>query len=161
VMWTDKWDRISGWDIQTKRQINVPAIMNQGWHGLAFVHDGLAFVGADGALKIWDPRANKLLHSLGQPGVFQSPHIAATPEGDYLAAVQTPETVALWDMRENKKLFQLRPERSEVWSLAFSPKATKLAVGLSDGGVAVWDLKRINGALKDLELAWRSDWNDE
>jgi WD40 repeat protein len=161
VMWTDKWDRVRGLDIRANRQIDLPAIMNQGWHGLAFVNDGLAFVGADGALKVWDPRANKLLHSLAEPGEFQSPHIAATPDRAYLAAVQTPETVALWDMRQNQKLFHFRPERSEVWSLAFSPKGTMLAVGLSDGGVAVWDLKRINGALKNLELAWRSDWDDD
>jgi WD40 repeat protein len=161
VAWADDWKHVRVWDIEAKRELNFKTTMHQGWHGFAFVNGGLAFVGPEGALEVWDIGANKRSFSLGEAGEFQSPHIAATPDGNYLAGVHTPETVALWDVRQRRKLFVFRPERSEIWSLAFDSKGTKLAVGLSDGGVAVWDLKRINRALADLELAWRDDWHDE
>jgi hypothetical protein len=38
-------------------------------------------------------------------------------------------------------------ERSPIWSLAWSPDARRLAVGLSDGGLVVWDLHQVEEQL--------------
>jgi WD40 repeat protein len=128
--------------------------MHQGWHGLAFVQGGVAFVGPDLSVEVWDARSAEKRFSLGEPGEFQSPHIAATSDGRYLAGAHTPETVALWDVVARKRLFLFPPEHSEIWSLAFDPAGTKLAVGLSGGGVAVWDLSEMNRKLEELDLGW-------
>ncbi len=157
VAWADQWDKVRFWDIDGEMELRSDARMHQGWHGLAFVDGGVAFVGRNGAVEVWDPRTNRMSFPLGEAGEFQSPHIAASPDGAYLAGVHAPETVALWDVRAQRRLFLFRPERSEIWSLAFNSKGTKLGVGLSDGGVAVWDLKRINQALGELELSWCAD----
>jgi WD40 repeat protein len=154
LAWVDNWKQVQVWDIEAGKSLSIDAKMHQGWHGLAFVEEGLAFVAPNLSIEIWDLRRGVRVDSLGLPGEFQSPHIAATPAGDYLAGLQTPDSVALWDVKARKKVFVLRPERNQVWSLDFDPTGTKLAVGLSDGGVAVWDLSAINRALADLELNW-------
>jgi WD40 repeat protein len=47
----------------------------------------------------------------------------------------------------------LPPETGDVWSLAWSPDGRRLAVGLSDGGLAVWDLDEVRARLAEFGLA--------
>jgi WD40 repeat protein len=151
------WD-----DDQTVRVLNTKtgkptsfeAKVHFGWHGFAFVKDGLAFVGRDLRVELWDVAAGVRNDFLGEPGEFQSPHIAASPNGRYLVGLHQPGSIALWDVTARKKLFVFPPERSPIWSLAFDATGTRLAVGLSDGGIVVWDLKVINDKLGTLGLEW-------
>jgi WD40 repeat protein len=154
LVWAEDWDIVRIWDIERNQKVPIDAKMHQGWHGFAFVEDGLAFVGRDLSVEVWDERRGVKRPPIGGPGEFQSPHIVATPQGDYLAGLHTPDSVALWDVRGRKKLCVLRPERNEIWSLAFDRTGTKLAVGLSDGGVSIWDLSAVNRALAELDLEW-------
>jgi WD40 repeat protein len=160
LAWVDQWDVVRIWDIEAGRAIPIDATMHQGWHGFAFVDGGLAFVGLDLSVEVWNTRRGVKEFSLGARGEFQSPHIAGTPAGDYLAGLHTPNSVALWDVRARKRLFLLPPERNEIWSLAFDSTGTKLAVGLSDGGVSVWDLNAVNRALAELDLEWNPGEED-
>jgi WD40 repeat protein/serine/threonine protein kinase len=167
LAWADNVNNVRIWDITAEKDLKIDKKMNQGWHGLAFVGDNdLAFVAADGKVEVWNVRQNKMEFSLGEPGEFQSPHIAATDDGAYLAGVNTPDSVSVWDVRAQKRLFTLRPERSEIWSLAFNPAKNQpaigqLAIGLTDGGVEVWDLSVIERALAGLGLSWRGDEPDK
>lgn len=158
LAWADNWDQVRVWDIEADKPLTIDARMHQGWHGFAFVEKGLAFVAPNLSVEIWDLRRGVRIDSFGE---FQSPHIAATPAGDYLAGLETPDSVAVWDVKARKKLFVLRPERNQVWSLDFDSTGTKLAVGLSDGGVAVWDLSATNRALANLELEWMPRIDDD
>jgi WD40 repeat protein len=151
------WD-----DDQTVRVLNVKtgqptpfeAKVHFGWHGFAFVKEGLAFVGPDLRVELWDVEHAARIDYLGQPGEFQSPHIAASPDGRYLVGLHQEGSIALWDVTARKRLFVLPPERSPIWSMAFDSTGNRLGVGLSDGGVVVWDLKVINDKLGTLGLEW-------
>jgi WD40 repeat protein len=39
-----------------------------------------------------------------------------------------------------------------VWSLAWSPDGTRLTVGISDGRVAVWDLREVRARLAEFGI---------
>jgi WD40 repeat protein len=52
-------------------------------------------------------------------------------------------------------VFGLREERSPVWSHAWSPDERRLALGLADGGLCVWDLQVVLSRLDELGLGWR------
>jgi WD40 repeat protein len=155
LAWADEWRKVRVLDIEAGEALKFTADMHIGWHGVVFVEGGLGFVAADFSLEVWDVRKRERMFSLGGPSEFSSPHIAATSDGNYLVGAHQSDTVAFWDVKARKRLFLFRPERSEVWSLAFNRAGTKLGVGLSDGGVAVWDLKGINQVLAELDLAWR------
>jgi WD40 repeat protein len=49
-------------------------------------------------------------------------------------------------------VFDLRPERTTIMSLAWSSDDKKLALGLSDGGLVLWDLELVNNLLAELGL---------
>ena len=98
-----------------------------------------------------------MLGSLGEPETFNAPHIALSPDGKWLAGLTQPETVSIWNVSTGKHEFSLRPEAGTVWSLAWDASSTKLAVGQSDGGLAVWHLPRIEKKLSELGLAWRRE----
>jgi WD40 repeat protein/tRNA A-37 threonylcarbamoyl transferase component Bud32 len=156
LVWADNWRDLHVWDVEKAKELLLPAEskLHQGWHGLAFVEGGLAFVGSDLSVEVWDVRQGVKQFKIGEPGDFQAPHIAASPNGYYLAGLHSADTIALWDVRARKRLFLLPPERSEIWSLAFDSTNSKLGVGLTDGGVAIWDLNVIERELAKLDLGW-------
>jgi WD40 repeat protein len=55
-------------------------------------------------------------------------------------------------MSDRKLLYSFRPEQSEVWSLDWSSDGDRLAVGLSDGGLVVWDLPTVEAELARIGL---------
>jgi WD40 repeat protein len=128
--------------------------MNQGWHGLAFYPDGqrLAFVSNTGAAEIWDVASDKRLFQLGDKNRFHAPHIALNKDGTRFAGLLQSDVVSIWNTSDRKMLYSFRPEQSEVWSLAWSPEGDRLAVGLSDGGLVVWDLPAIETELARIGL---------
>jgi serine/threonine protein kinase/WD40 repeat protein len=124
-----------------------------GWHALAFRSDReLVFIAGDGTAVVWDVVANRLVRTIGAPGQFEAYHSAVSGDGRWLAAQDTPTAVAVVDLQRGEIAFTFREERSPIWSLAWSPDARRLAVGLSDGGLVVWDLERVRTQLKAIGL---------
>jgi WD40 repeat protein len=74
-------------------------------------------------------------------------------DAKWLAGLATQEKVSVWNTETRVEAYAFRPERAAIWSLAWSPDATKLAVGLSDGGLVVWDLASVEQQLAQLGLA--------
>jgi serine/threonine protein kinase/WD40 repeat protein len=60
--------------------------------------------------------------------------------------------VILYDLEAGRRAYTLPAEGSDVWGLAFSPDGTRLAVALSDGGVAVWDLEQVRARLAEFAV---------
>ncbi len=137
------------WDVQAARSraCSGPELLFY-WQALAFRSDReLVYVAQSGAAVVWDVVANRLVKTIGQPGAFQSYHVAVSGDGRTLAAEATPSSVAIADLERGEILYTLRAERSPIWSLALSPDAHRLALGLSDGGLVVWDLHQLNHEL--------------
>jgi WD40 repeat protein len=124
-----------------------------GWHALAFRSDReLVYVTKDGTAVVWDVVADRRVRSIGRPGTFESNFIAVSPGGRWLAAEATPSSVAVADLERGEVAFAFREERSPIWSLAWSRDARRLAVGLSDGGLVVWDLDEVRTRLAAIGL---------
>ncbi len=143
------------WDVARARELEFsgPRALI-GWHSLAFrsARD-LVYISSDRVAVVWDAAANRMARTIGTPGRFEGSHIAVSPDGRWLAAEATPSSVAIADLERGEVIFTFRDERSPIWSLAWSPDARRLAVGLSDGGLVLWDLERVRAVLADAGIA--------
>jgi WD40 repeat protein len=118
--------------------------------GLHFDAQGqvLTYVGKDGSLGIWDWPAGRA--RTPGPTVF---HVALERSGRWAAASSATQGVVLCDVAAGREVLALPSEGADVWSLAWSPDATRVAIGLSDGGMAIWDLERVRATLADFGVA--------
>ena len=62
--------------------------------------------------------------------------------------------MTVWDLNKRELLFALPEERGTVWSMAWSPDKSLLAVGSSHGGLAIWNVPRIKSELSRIGLGW-------
>jgi WD40 repeat protein len=92
---------------------------------------------------------------LGDDGAFANHISTISPSGRWFTGESTPGGVTLWDLGRRELDFSLREEGSTVWSHAWSADERWLAIGLSDGGLCVWDLCKVQSQLNELGLGWR------
>jgi WD40 repeat protein len=146
------------WDLTNRREVPLrgPDLLS-GYGNLSFRPGGreLAFVTSRGIGEVWDTTAGTRVLSLGDDGAFASPTSSISPGGRWFAGESTPAGVALWDLGRRELAFSLREERSPVWSHAWSLEERRLAIGLSDGGLCIWDLHEVQSRLDELGLGWR------
>jgi WD40 repeat protein len=79
--------------------------------------------------------------------------VALSADGRWFAA-QEGRAVAVWDTQTGQPVFSFPEERSMPWSLAWNPTRDLLAVGTSDGGLVLWDIKEVRRQLAELGLDW-------
>jgi WD40 repeat protein len=72
--------------------------------------------------------------------------------GRWVATSNQSHEVILYDMKAGAVTLTLPPEESEIWCLAWSPDATRLAVSLTDGGIAIWDLEQVRQRLAEFGI---------
>ena len=160
LVWAEADNRLKAWDLAAGREAPLDAPdMNQGWHGLALLPDGesIIYVSKTGVAEVWNVKQNRRIDTLGEPGTFGAPHIALSPNGIWFAALTQLDTVSVWHRPTGKHVFTLRPETGAVWSLAWDPTSEHLAVGQSDGSLAIWHLPVIQKKLAQSGLAWQED----
>jgi serine/threonine protein kinase/WD40 repeat protein/tetratricopeptide (TPR) repeat protein len=133
LAWTDHDFSICLWDLVNEREIPFmgPPLMS-GWGDFAFYPDSdhLALHTAKGMDETWDTRTARRVSSWGR----KRGDLALSP---YSA-------------------FSL-PESGTLWSGALSPDRERVAVGLADGGLALWNIPGIQAQLAQIGLAWRAD----
>ncbi len=158
MVWAQNDRELCAWDIVSghEKPLHAPAML-QGWHGLAFLPDGrnVVFVAKTGVVEVWDVENDRQVDSFGEPGTFKSPHLAISPNGKWFAAIAEQDKVAVWDLPTKAHVFSLRLDAGSVWSLAWDPTSQRLAVGQTDGGLAVWHLPKIQQRLAEFDLQWR------
>ncbi len=157
MIWAENGRDIMAQDLVEDRPIPLAApAMQQGWHGLEFFPDGdrFVYINGTGQAQIWSLSSNVSRGTIGPTNTFQAPHIALTADGQWLAGLTRPDTVSVWHVPTGEQQFSLRPEGSTVWSLAWDPAGKQLAVGRSDGSLAVWHLDRIAEQVTALGLPW-------
>jgi WD40 repeat protein len=159
MVWAQDNRQLHAWDIAAgqERTLAAPPMM-QGWHGLAFLPGGRSFIyiSQAGIAEIWDVAQDCRLDSLGAPDTFNAPQIALSPNGEWFAALAKQDAVSIWHRPTKQHVFSLRPESGTVWSLAWDASSEQLAVGQSDGGLAVWHLPRIQEKLAERNLRWEN-----
>src|SRR5262249_12275195 len=115
--------------------------------------DRLTFITPRGTLGLWGP---------GRAGGRKPPRRGDTPrradsvtvsaDGRWAAVEQAGRNVTVVELGSGREVLALPAEGSDVWCLAWAPDGTKLAVGLSDGTVAVWDLEQVRARLAEFGL---------
>ena len=156
VAWVDHNTVIRLFDATTFKPVPFQAsALLLGWHSLAFHPDGrrLLFVASTGVAEAWDVTTGKRDYTLGAPREFEAWHVAVSPDGRLFAGDPATTAAGIWDLESKKRLFLLPEERSPIWSLAWSPNGESLALGLSDGGLAIWNLPKIRAELARMGLA--------
>jgi WD40 repeat protein len=157
LVWVQDEQVLCAWDIAGNRErlLRAPAMV-QGWHGIAFLPGSanLVFIAGNGSAEIWNVAKDQHVDSFGAPGTFKSPHLAVSPDGQWFAAIIEQDRIAVWHLPTKKHVYSLRVDSGAVWSLAWDPSSERLAVGQSDGGLAIWNLPKIERRLAEFELAW-------
>ena len=110
------------------------------------------YIAEDGRGVVCDVRDDRLVRTLGDPGTFEGGHVAVSPDSLWLAAQRTATGIAIVDLDRGEIAFTFREEHCPVWALAWSRDSRRLALGLSDGGLVVWDLYAVRKSLTDLGL---------
>jgi WD40 repeat protein len=77
----------------------------------------------------------------------------AVSADDGWVASQNPagETV-IADLRARREPLTLPPESGAAWAFAWSPDGNRLAVGLADGGLVIWDLEQVRARLAEFGI---------
>jgi WD40 repeat protein len=108
----------------------------------------LTFVSSDRTLALWDWESETPVPQTGA----ETFHLAVSPDGRWAARAKRDHQAVVSDLRTGAEVLALPPETGDVWSLAWSPDGTRLAVGLSDGGLAVWDLEQVRVRLSEFGI---------
>jgi WD40 repeat protein len=156
LAWADS-QRISLWELDTGQKRSWPAKVFP-FLALSFLPDGkqLALVNQnEGKIEVRDAADGQVRATFGRKELIhgRSIHTALTPDGAWLA-VGGDKAVTVWDMNKRELMFALPQERGTIWSLAWSPDKSMLAVGSSHGGLDIWDLPRIKSELGRIGLGW-------
>ncbi len=147
LAWEDHELLVCLWDLENRREIPFTGPpLSGGWHNLAFYPDSdhLTFGTIRGMIETWDTRTSRWASGCGQGGGLNG-----SPDGRWLVGA------SLWSPT-GSRVFSLPHERL-CWSRAMSPDGERLAQGMADGGLAIWNLPRIQAELDRIGLAWRED----
>jgi WD40 repeat protein/tetratricopeptide (TPR) repeat protein/tRNA A-37 threonylcarbamoyl transferase component Bud32 len=156
LAWVDHDYSVCLWDLAHGREIPFtgPPLLF-GWHNLAFYPDSdhLTFGAANGMVETWNARTARRASTLAKQGAC----VAASPDGRWFASGTELSTVTLWSSKTGSRVFSIPQESGLTWSLALNPDSERLAVGLADGGLAIWNVPKIQAQLTRIGLAWRAD----
>jgi serine/threonine protein kinase/WD40 repeat protein len=109
--------------------------------------NSLTFVSRDGKLGVWDRRSEQV-EVTDQPAY----HVALAAGGRWAAVASSERSVVIYDLRQGQAAYNLPPEEGDIWALDWSSDGSRLAVGLADGGVNIWDLEQVRARLAEFGI---------
>jgi WD40 repeat protein/serine/threonine protein kinase/tetratricopeptide (TPR) repeat protein len=145
LAWTEHDLLVCLWDLENNREVPfITPLLGGGWRNLAFYPDSdhLTFGTVRGLVETWDTRTARWVSSCGQ----HNGCVSTSRDGRWLAAS------ALWSST-GSRVFSL----PEMWAPAVSPDGQRLAQGMHDGGLAIWNVAKIQEQLDHIDLAWHKD----
>jgi WD40 repeat protein/tetratricopeptide (TPR) repeat protein len=140
---------LSTYDLSRADEPQLVAKARVALRSLHFIPSGerFTFITRDGTLGLWDWHRKETTDT-HRP----AESVAVSADGRWAAVGEGGRKVTVVELASGQEVFALPPEGSDVWSLAWAPDGTKLAFGLSDGAVAVWDLAQVRTRLTELGL---------
>jgi WD40 repeat protein len=128
------------WDLRTRQIIASFEPESPAW-AVAISPDGATLASEhNGTVTLWDLASRTDYAELvGQPGDSRFSSVAfSPPDGATLAALSGNSTVKLWNLETRANYADLDHD-SDVTTMAFSPDRERLASGLNDGVIHIWD----------------------
>jgi WD40 repeat protein/serine/threonine protein kinase len=148
------------WDLVHSQKLPAPVSrLENHARALSFSPDSrhLVFVNQQRAIEAWNVATGQPAASFGGGELRQWNTTTALSADGAWFAVADGRSALVWDMASRKQLLELPEERGTngtIWSLAWSPDRTRLAVGSSDGGLVIWNIPKIREQLAALGLDW-------
>jgi WD40 repeat protein len=125
---------------------------------LSYLPDGKRFVLVNwdtAMIEVRDATGGEVESTFGRKELIQGVtiHTALSPDGNWLA-VGGDKAVTVWDLNTRELLFALPEERGTIWSMAWSPDKSLLAVSSSHGALSIWNVPKIKSELSRIGLGW-------
>src|SRR5262249_43946868 len=156
LAWSDQ-NRVRLYDFEQAREVAFSSpVLLQEWFNLNWYPDSmhLAFVTNAKVGEVWNVVTGKRVMYFGHPGELQQHASSLSPDGRWFVSSPTGTAAVIWDARTGKRLLTLPEESSGIWCYSWSPDNKRVALSLTDGGVAVWDLALVRHRLAALGLDW-------
>ncbi len=84
-------------------------------------------------------------------------HFGLSPNGQYLAVnAASGRNVELWEAETGQFVVSLPEGEGTIWCCRWNHDGTQLAVGRSNGELAVWNLEQLRSQLADVNLDWQN-----
>jgi serine/threonine protein kinase/WD40 repeat protein len=109
--------------------------------------DRLTFITGASTFGIWHWREKKVTDTQRR-----AEFISLSPDGRWAALGTPAQSASIVDATTGEEIYLLPPEGSDIWSLSWSSDGTKLALGLSDGRVPIWDLEQVRARLAEFGI---------
>jgi WD40 repeat protein len=118
---------------------------------MAFSPDGRSLVAGDfrQPVRVWEMATGEEIFSLDTDAQTIVNAVAVSPDGRIIAAggdaswhesgQRSASIIQLWDLATGEKIHSFQGHESATYSLAFSPDGSRLASGLRNGTVLVWE----------------------
>jgi len=140
-------------------------------HIIAWSSDGskLATGSVDKTVKIWNIQTGQCLYSLQGTGLIDS--VIWSKDGERLATgssdvITGVYTIKIWDVQTGECLHVVPIYIGEIFSVAYSPDMSKVAVGSADKTVMIWNVETgecfhvLSGHKEPIwSIAWSPDGN--
>ena len=115
----------------------------------------VVFIARNGKPQVWDTKTGKMAYEISESPPFQSYHNTLSRDGRWLVGDATADALTIIDIKARTPLFALPSERSPIKCVSWSPDGKRIAVGLSDGGVSIWDMNSVKKQLTEIDLGWK------
>jgi WD40 repeat protein len=130
---------------------------------VAFVPDGrsVVFLTKDHRVAVVDSASGTLKRTFPVSGSSEKPrvHLALSAKGRWLAvSSETRRGVEIYDFVSGEPRYALPDREGTVYWLAWDPSdEARLAIARDNGGIAIWDLAKIDRQLADLGLGFTAE----
>jgi serine/threonine protein kinase/WD40 repeat protein len=113
----------------------------------------LTYVNAQKSVGLWDWRIDATARVTAQKFTGASlVRLAQTADGRRVAVAAPASQISVYNLAADRELLRLPREAAEIWTLNWDSAGTRLALGLSDGTIVLWDIARIRSALSELGI---------
>ncbi len=141
------------WNLQEGKEIAALVGHQHAVAAVAFAPDGRTLVSAGGqdqTVRLWEVATGKEIFTLLRRQGRNVGTVAFSPDGRIIAAgdgddrppgaAREPNRIRLWDAATGEEIRHFQGHDTNVNALAFSPDGSRLASGLRDSTILIWEV---------------------